>query len=482
MSKLFEIPESFVCRNYDDENKGISNYRNTFMRDRDRILYCTAFRRLAGKTQIYTIGSDDHKRNRMTHSLEVAQISCTISKALGLNCDLTEAIALAHDFGHTPFGHAGEQMLNMIMCPNKEFLKNTIFFGASEADIKKQIRVEGKKIPLFNDDNMFGFKHNIQSVRVVSILEDSYRDDKGSNIGLNLTNYTLWGIMNHSGLKYKDSDLIPNYQNRFSNMIKVKGKSSEAWSFEGYVVKLADDIAQWHHDLEDAIRGKALPTYKICDTIKESLKDDLSIDEIECINNERIITVIDRRCIAVLSHIVVNTLVRDLIENSKGNLDKLKNNLMKVYPKLNETEIAKKLYGNYDEKIIGIKKDDVIAFSDNVKKEIFKNTINASVHHSKDVVRMNEKGRYIIRKLFEAYYAHPQQLPDGPIMHFMVEVGVFNNIDEAKKVGPGPVRTQFEKIMENPPAIYKCLLMRRICDHIASMTDHYAIAEYNSLY
>ena len=478
----FNIPNEFIQKHYDDSNEGISNYRNTFMRDRDRVLYCTAFRRLAGKTQIYTIGSDDHKRNRMTHSLEVAQIARTISKALGLNCDLAEAIALAHDLGHTPFGHAGEQMLNQIMVPNDKYLKGLPFFKKSEADIKEHIRTPNTKIQDVGKDDLFGFKHNIQSVRVVAKLEDSYRDDEGNNIGLNLTNYTLWGIMHHSDLNYRNSDYQPNYQNRFNSMMKVKGQKGEAWSFEGYVVRLADDIAQWHHDLEDAVRGKAVPADTIYSTIKKSLDKALTDVDIQAIEKERTLTIIDRRCISVLSHIVINTLVTDLIENSRKNLEQLRNSLKNAYPNMSDEEILKELFGNYDEKKIGIKKESIIAFSDSINKEEFKNTINASVHHSKDVIRMNEKGCYIIRKLFEAYYAHPQQLPDGPIMHFMVEIGQYNTIDQAKEVGAGLVRTQFEKTMKNPPLIYECLLMRRICDHIASMTDRYAMEEYNSLY
>ena len=94
-----------------------SPYRSNFMRDRDRIMYSNSFRRLDGKTQIYLTGENDHRRNRLTHTLEVAQIARTISQGLELNLDLTEAIALGHDLGHTPFGHAGERMLNEIMSP-----------------------------------------------------------------------------------------------------------------------------------------------------------------------------------------------------------------------------------------------------------------------------------------------------------------------------------------------------------------------------
>lgn len=94
------------------------SYRSDFMRDRDRVLYSRAFRRLAGKTQVYLTGADDHLRTRLTHTLEVSQIARTISQQLQLDCDLTEAIALGHDIGHTPFGHAGERMLHELMIEN----------------------------------------------------------------------------------------------------------------------------------------------------------------------------------------------------------------------------------------------------------------------------------------------------------------------------------------------------------------------------
>lgn len=144
--------------------------RGKFERDRDRILYSKAFRRLSGKTQVFLSGKDDHIRNRLTHTLEVSQISRTISKVLGLNETLTEAIALGHDLGHTPFGHVGERTLNYIMC------------GCD-------------KLRDFSEclDSENGFKHNWQGLRVVTDLEKSnlYK-------GLNLTRYTLWGILNHS--------------------------------------------------------------------------------------------------------------------------------------------------------------------------------------------------------------------------------------------------------------------------------------------
>jgi len=161
------------------EHKEISTkYRNNFQKDRDRILYSKSFRRLSGKTQVFLAGQNDHLRTRLTHSLEVNQISKTISNALNFNLDLTEAIALGHDIGHTPFGHVGERTLNYIM-NGCEIIKD---FN-NDLDIQKK-----------------GFKHNVQALRILNELE---RKNENYN-GLNLTNYTLWGIVNHTGKGNKD--------------------------------------------------------------------------------------------------------------------------------------------------------------------------------------------------------------------------------------------------------------------------------------
>lgn len=158
--------------------------RTAYQRDRDRILHSKSFRRLKHKTQVFLAPMDDHYRTRLTHTLEVSQISRTVARALGMNEDLTEAIALGHDLGHTPFGHSGEQVLDEIM-----------------------------------DD---GFKHNLQSVRVVTVLED-----------LNLTKETVDGILHHTG---KDFPM----------------------TMEGQIVKICDRIAYIHHDIDDAIRANVI--------------------------------------------------------------------------------------------------------------------------------------------------------------------------------------------------------------------------------
>lgn len=220
-STIFKVPASLITRQYDnDDDESLPFYRTSFMRDRDRVMYSTAFRRLAGKTQIYTAGIDDHRKNRLTHSLEVSEIARTVSKALGLDCDLTEAIALGHDLGHTPFGHAGEQMLHDIFSPGSKYVNllrsvNLLRFQY-ERDRRKNEILE---IPAF--DKIFGFKHNIQSVRVACVLEDAYRNSDGKNIGLNLTNYTLWGILNHSKLRYNNNSSVPVYYKQFQKNISA---------------------------------------------------------------------------------------------------------------------------------------------------------------------------------------------------------------------------------------------------------------------
>ena len=315
----FCVPEELITRHR--EESSLPTYRTEFMRDRDRLMYATAFRRLAGKTQIYTVGMDDHKKNRLTHTLEVAQIARTISLALGLDSDLAEAIALGHDFGHTPFGHAGEEMLHDIMIPNSAYVKGSPYYGKDIQKLKRRFERESnnQKEKL---NSLFGFKHNIQSVRVCAMLEDSYRDEEAENIGLNLTNFALYGMMIHSSLKYngKADSLYPNYQNQFSERMRLNGYNDCAWSFEAHVVKWADDFAQWHHDLEDALREGVLPVEKICTTIAEGLGDALAPVDSEKLKRLKSVSRTDRRCLAELSHIVVNTLVSDLVDASESDL------------------------------------------------------------------------------------------------------------------------------------------------------------------
>jgi len=191
-------------------------YRSAFQRDRDRIIHSAAFRRLEYKTQVFVNHEGDMFRTRLTHSIEVAQISRTIARALGLNEDLVEAIALAHDLGHTPFGHAGQDALNACM------------------------RDYG------------GFEHNLQSLRVVDMLEERY----ASFPGLNLTYETREGILKHCSRK--NARALGTLGERFLN----GGQPS----LEAQVANLADEIAYNNHDVDDGLRAGLLDIETLAST------------------------------------------------------------------------------------------------------------------------------------------------------------------------------------------------------------------------
>ena len=198
----------------------MSTFRSPFQRDRDRIIHSSAFRRLKHKTQVFVEHEGDYYRTRLTHSIEVAQVARTISGVLGLNTDLAEAIALAHDLGHTPFGHTGEDALAALMEP----------FG--------------------------GFDHNAQALRIVTQLERHYADFDG----LNLTWECLEGIAKHNG-----PVIGPNADPKHAGapLPYALKAVNDAWdleldthaSAEAQVAAIADDVAYSHHDLHDGLRS-----------------------------------------------------------------------------------------------------------------------------------------------------------------------------------------------------------------------------------
>ncbi|MGB0353205.1 deoxyguanosinetriphosphate triphosphohydrolase [Roseobacter sp. HKCCD5988] len=187
-----------------------SGHRSCFQRDRDRIIHASSFRRLKHKTQVFVEHEGDYFRTRLTHSIEVAQVARTIARALGANEDLTEAIALAHDLGHTPFGHTGEDALCDLMAP----------YG--------------------------GFDHNAQAIRIVTNLERHYADFDG----LNLTWESLEGIAKHNGpVAAPYPWALAEYNARHDLELTTYA------SLEAQIAAIADDIAYNHHDLHDGLRA-----------------------------------------------------------------------------------------------------------------------------------------------------------------------------------------------------------------------------------
>ena len=184
--------------------------RTAFQRDRDRVIHSKAFRRLMHKTQVFLAPEGDHYRTRLTHTLEVAQIARTIARALRLNEDLTEAIVLGHDLGHPPFGHAGEEALNQVMAP----------YG--------------------------GFRHDLQSLRMVDVLERRQTRDGGQDEGLNLT----WQVRNGIGGHSKGAQDIGIFPDLEADM-----PAAGPDTVEGQLARVADRIAYVHHDTDDAVRA-----------------------------------------------------------------------------------------------------------------------------------------------------------------------------------------------------------------------------------
>ena len=210
-------PRATRGRLYPEEE---STFRSPFQRDRDRIIHSSAFRRLKHKTQVFIEHEGDYFRTRLTHSIEVAQVARTVSAALGLNTELTEAVALAHDLGHPPFGHTGEEALNALMLP----------YG--------------------------GFDHNAQAIRIVTSLERHYAEWDG----LNLTWDTLEGIAKHNGPVLPPiPHALADYNARHDLELHTHA------SAEAQVAALSDDIAYSHHDLHDGLRAELFSTDELAE-------------------------------------------------------------------------------------------------------------------------------------------------------------------------------------------------------------------------
>ena len=465
IGEIFRANEKDTKRIYYEESS--SDFRGDFDKDRDRILYSKAFRRLSGKTQVFLSGKDDHIRNRLSHTLEVSQIARTISKSLGLNESLTEAIAFGHDIGHTPFGHIGERTLNYIMsgCDKLRDFTNCL-------------------------ENSKGFKHNWQSIRVVTKLENKSKNYKG----LNLTKYTLWGILNHSSLDNKKCEAY--YKDKEEDICTLRGKNikccnkskvlqldfyenykkeileNESVTIEGLIVSIADEIAQRHHDVEDALEIGIISFEELIEKIRNSYCDfsKNSKNKIEKITNEHNKDLQEIK----LSSFIVDTLTETVIENLKYKLESYKY-LYNIYS--SEDFNNKKQNNDFINRL----KED-INFNEEMKKKDkeFQKFIWNRILHSHKAQCMDGKGNFIIRELFKAYLTNPQQLPDKTIIKLFDNL----NCNEKKYIDEniGSLRDELQKKHNSNDKKFKGILMRTICDYIAGMTDNYALNIYSNLY
>jgi dGTPase len=307
--------------------------RSEYQRDRDRIVHSNAFRRLEYKTQVFVNHEGDLFRTRLTHSLEVAQIARSLARNLNLNEDLTEAIALAHDLGHTPFGHTGQDALNACMRP----------YG--------------------------GFEHNLQSLRVVDVLEQRYADFDG----LNLTFESREGILKHCSPK--NARLLGDVGERF---LKKRRPSLEA-----QIANLADEIAYNNHDIDDGVRSglldlEQLSQVKIVARHMKAVQKQYPRIEPQRLRHEMVRRMID-------------TLVTDLVRTSAEN-------------------IRRHAPGDIDDVR---RAPALIAFNARVRDESLelKRFLRENLYRHYRVVRMSAKAARIVRELFEAFLSDPRLLP-----------------------------------------------------------------------
>lgn len=437
--------------------------RGEFQRDYDRIIYSKAFRRMVDKAQIFSSIKGDHYRTRMTHTLIVCQIARSISYQLNLNSTLAEAIAVGHDLGHTPFGHQGERTLHAILTGQEGFEVDHLSLTSNEKITEKQL--------LFPYG---GFKHNYQSVRVASYLESQYPEIDG----LDLSEQTLNGMWMHTGKK--DGISIEDFSNNF-----LSNESDIAFTLEGQIVAVADEIAQRSHDIEDAFSSQLIAP---CDfaqylALKKSseLKDQIEVllNRIEDLDSQnRLFSDKNELIFAQISSTIVHYFIKDVCiatekRMSQYDIDKFNADGHRVKKKL-------------------------VWFSDTGADlcKYLENIISKKVINSREVTLFDENGSNTVLALFRAYYKNPMLLHKGTLQRIWNEYrkqGLDTiSFEEGK---PQLVKDEWKKITNmSIPAnkdeqtleqeitlLKRTILVRGICDFISGMTDSYAINEYRRI-
>ena len=353
-------------------SESVSKYRSTFQRDRDRIIHSASFRRLKHKTQVFVNTEGDHFRTRITHSIEVAQIARSVAKYLNLNEDLTETLSLAHDLGHTPFGHAGEDALDECM------------------------------------EDYGGFDHNLQTLRIVMFLENKYFKFNG----LNLSIETLEGLLKHNG-PIEDTDIVDDLIGL--KVFKNKINFNTYPSLEAQISAISDDIAYNNHDIQDGINANLF-----------------SLEELMEINFFKLIYLkykkkINKKNYKIATYQIIrdsiDLMIRDLLTNTKKNLKNLKIKSMRDI--VNSDQL-------------------IVCFSDTIQKseKEIRLFLRTKMYNNKLVLRKNQRGKMIIKKLFNIIKSNPRK---------------FLTKDQLTK----------DKF-------------RAISDFISGMTDRYAINLYNN--
>jgi len=397
---------------------GRLDLRLAFQRDRDRILHARSFRRLKHKTQVFVPHTGDHPRTRLTHTLEVAQLARTVARTLALNEDLVEAIALGHDLGHTAFGHTGEKVLDQILRGEVD-----------EVGLPPQIAAEAG-----------AFKHNYQSVRVVDLLERRY-----SRPGLDLSDQVREGILKHTSWRVGFPFPLPDREGL---------RLDRSCHLEGQAVAAGDEIAQQTHDLEDGLRAglvrhEAVEELEVAREVIESMGETWRDERRGWLRQN------------LLIRGLIDLFVSDVVAASAARLERF----------VTERGIA-------DRAAFARAADELsqttIWFSPPVEDRFheLKAFIYRFIINHAQVNRQDWRARKVITSLFHAFWSNPLTLPSYVLLRAQEELG----LPYLRDLPIGTVAGEVAARYHASPGF-----ARLVADHIAGMSDRFALEEYRSL-
>lgn len=472
-----------------------SKTRSEYQRDYDRLVHSKAFRRMVDKAQIFTSSKGDHYRTRMTHTLCVAQIARSIASRLHMNVPLTEAIALGHDLGHTPFGHQGERTLDKMArdCAN------------------------------------IGFKHNFQSLNVASVLEEEYIECSG----LDLSVQVLEGMWKHTKIRKSPHDALICDLKEFlpygiseEALNRLHPENSFCSTVEGQIVFIADEIAQRSHDLDDALSAGLLSMENVIEALSlkklHTLKaqiEELKSSMYRAQKAQHMFVSERELLVSRVASQVINYFIDDVVKCFEDFLAQNYDEVEKIRTFFNANS-------HVDRQILHFSAEGQI-LNDYLETIVTKQVIN-----SPEVAAFDDKAKRVVSRLFELYYDNPRLLHDGTLQRIFIETRKrTNNVihfqdadidlvnDEWKRIKNPSNASRFRDLREEFPStdftpyqsvpefkdsldeaskeysivteyLDSCLneykekqkiLVRSICDFISGMTDTYATEEYRKL-
>ena len=472
-----------------------SETRSEYQRDYDRIVHSKAFRRMVDKAQIFTSSKGDHYRTRMTHTLCVAQIARSIASRLHMNVPLTEAIALGHDLGHTPFGHQGERTLDKMArdCAN------------------------------------IGFKHNYQSLNVASVLEEEYIECSG----LDLSVQVLEGMWKHTKIRKSPHDTLICDLKEFlpygiaeETLNRIHPESCFCSTVEGQIVFIADEIAQRSHDLDDALSAGLLNMENVIEALSLKKLHTLKA-QIEALKASMYRAQKDQRMFVSERELLVSRVASQVINYFIDDVVKcFEDFVAQSHDEVERIRVFFNANSCVDRQILHFSAEGQI-LNDYLETIVTKQVIN-----SPEVAAFDDKATRVVSRLFELYYENPRLLHDGTLQRVFIEtrkrtdnVIHFQDADidlvndewkriknpnnasrfrDLREAFPSTDFTSYQSVLEFKDSLDEtsreysivteylasCLdeykekqkiLVRSICDFISGMTDTYATEEYRKL-